>query len=105
MLLDFRRPVESKSVSWFSLQELVDEISSFKRPAFGQVASFDLYLLSKDHISDLLASSSDVGPPAQHELVTDDTQGEIVNRVGVILAAHHFGCHIARCSRRILGIF
>ena len=35
---------------------------------------------------------------SKHALVGHDTDSEKVNRGRVVLATHHFGCHVAWCA-------
>jgi len=104
VLLDLRWAIQAESIAGLSLQALVDEVGSFERPALGQLAPFDVDLLCEDHITDLLAAAADVRAPAHHELVADDADGEVVDSVAMILAAHNLGCHVAGRTRRILRV-
>ena len=55
-------------------------------------------------ITNIFPSLSGVGAPAQHELVSDDAQGEVVDLYPVILSAHHLWGHVAGRSRGIMCI-
>ena len=68
--------------------------------------TLDLNLLCKDHIADLFATTTNIGTAPHHELITDDTDGKVIDTKPMILAAHHFRRHIAwcaRCVRRVLS--
>ena len=52
----------SSTTSAMSLNYLVDEISCFDRPPFGDLVPLDLDLLGQDVVSDLLTRFPYVGP-------------------------------------------
>lgn len=61
-------------------------------------------MLGENHVSDLLARPAHVRTAPKHELVTDDAEGEVVDRLRVVLSAHDFGCHVAWRARSVLGV-
>jgi len=99
MVLDFTRPIQSKSIARLPLQALINEVGSFERPPLRQLMSFNRYLLRKEHIPDLLAGAPHVGPPPHHELVADDAERKVIYAVAVVLPAHDFGGHVAGRAR------
>lgn len=66
--------------------------------------SFNRDLFSEKHISDLFPCSADIGPPAHHELISNYTQGKVIDSITVILAAHDLWSHIPWRSTRIRAI-
>ena len=105
MLLDLGRPVQAESIPGLPLQAFIYEIGGLQGPALRQLVSLDLDLLGEDHVSDFFAAATDVGSATEHELVADDSNSEVVDRVAVILAAHHFGRHVSGCARRVAVVF
>jgi hypothetical protein len=98
MLFNFRWPVQSQTISWFSLQKFVDEICSFKRPTFGEFVSLNLNLFGENHVSDLLARPANIRTSPEHELVPDYANSKIIDCLGVVLTAHDFWSHITGCA-------
>lgn len=84
---------------------LVYEVGCFDGPTGRNVALLDVDLLGEHHVSDVLAGFADVGASTQHELVSDNTNCEVINCIRVILPTHYFGCHVARRPRRVLAVF
>ena len=102
MVLDIFRPIQSKSVQWLSLDESVDKIRSFHRPARRNFRALDLDLLSQDALSYVSSVSSGVWSPAKHTFVANDAHSKVVYCNSVRLFAHYFWSHIPWSSR---GIF
>ena len=42
--------------------------------------------------------------PTKHALVGHNSDGEEVDRLRVVLSAHHLGCHVPGCARRVLRV-
>ena len=55
VVLYFVWPIKTKSVNWFSLDHLVDEICCLDRPTSRNFVSSDLDLLRKDMVPNLLS--------------------------------------------------
>lgn len=55
-------------------------------------------------VSDLFTRLAQVGPSPEHTLVGDHTHSEVINKEGVILAAHHFRRHVAGRAASVLRV-
>lgn len=55
-------------------------------------------------VTDLLSVLSNVRPLAEHALVADDSNSEIVNSHSVVLATHDFRRHVAWGSRCVFSV-
>jgi len=98
MVLEVLRSIESQSVRWLALNELVTEVSRLGAPASGYLLPFDLDLLGENVIPDLFAVFPDVRALAEHALVGNNAHREVVNSDAVVLTAHHLGSHVARSA-------
>jgi hypothetical protein len=105
MVLEVLRSIESQSVRWLALNELVNEVSRLGAPASGDLLPFDLDLLGENVIPDLFAVFPDVRALAEHALVGNNAHCEVVNSDAVVLTAHHLGSHVARSAWRVLRVF
>lgn len=83
---------------------LVDEVCGLDGPAERNFGPLDLNLLGEDVVADLLPGLAQVGPPPEHALVRDHAHREVVDRAGVVLAAHDFGRHVAGRARGVLRV-
>lgn len=88
-------PIEAETVRWLSLKKLVYEVCRFHGPPIWYVYFFEVYLLLENLVANVFASLACVGASSKHELVSDNTKGEVVDLDSVILPTHHFGSHIA----------
>ena len=107
MILDVFWSIQAQSIEWFPLDQSINKISRFNTPTWWNITSFDLYLFGQDMFSDFFSVSSNIWSLAEHAFVSDDAHGEVVHRNTMGLFAHHFRCHVARCSRsvfRVVGV-
>jgi hypothetical protein len=105
VLLHLFRAVQAQSVLRFALNAFVYKVHGFATPALGKISLLDLDLLRKNVVADFFAVLPDEGTLAEHTFVGDDSHCEVVHRYAVVLAAHHFGGHVAGRSRGVLGVF
>lgn len=56
-------------------------------------------------VTDLFPAFADIWTPAKDALVGHDTDGKEIYGCSVVLPAHDFWGHIARCATRVLSIF
>jgi hypothetical protein len=89
MILDFLRTIQAQPIDGFSLDQFINEISSFKAPARGDFIFADLNLFRQNMISDLFSRLAYVRAFSVHAFVTDNAHSEIVNSDSMILSAHH----------------
>lgn len=104
VILDLSWAVKAKSVRWFTLKKLVDEVSRFHWPVCWQVLLLDLCLLLKNLIPDVFASFADVWSSAQHEFVSYYAQGKVVYCYIVVLTAHNLWCHVPWSARSVVRV-
>lgn len=104
VIFNVLRPIETKSIKWFSLDESVNEVSSFDGPALRDLHSLDLDLFGKDVLSDLPSVSASVWSSSKHAFIADDTHGEVVNGHSMRLLAHDLWGHVPWSSRSVLGV-
>lgn len=55
-------------------------------------------------VANLLPRPTNVRSAAKHALVGDDSNGEVVSQVGVVLSVHDFGGHVPRSARCVLRV-
>ena len=94
----------AQAVTWFALDKPIDEISRLVRPSLWDFIRVDLDLLGQDVISDLFSVLTMVGTLAKHALICNNTHGKVVDSNSMILSAHDFWGHIARCPGCILRV-
>ncbi len=130
MILYFFRTVQAKSLSWLSLYHLqndkktyqlrrgylINKINSFFRPIERSIFRLNLNLFGKDLIPDFFSTSSQVRSltnyytisqliySPHHAFISNYSKRIIINSNAMVLPAHHFRCHIAWCSRSVLGV-
>lgn len=104
MVLNFMRATQTQPVCRLPLQEFIDEICCFHRPAIRDIRLLQVDLLGEDLIPDVFASLTSIWSSAKHELMSNDTKSEIVDLYAVVLSAHYFWCHVAWCSRSVVRI-
>ena len=97
-------PETTQTVDWLSLYQFVYEVHSFAGPSAGQILRFNLNLLGENIVSDRPPVLALKRPFAIHALIGNYTHRKVVHCNTVVLAAHHFGCHITRSARCVLGI-
>ncbi len=66
---------------------------------------FDLHLLLKHLISDLLSSLPAVRSLTHHTLISNDTEGIVINSKSMILFTKYFRSHVAWSATCFLGVF
>ncbi len=102
MCLHFTRSLKTKSVLWFPLYELVDEISCSSGPAFRKLLLSDSNLFGQHLLTNFLAGTTFVGSFSQHEFVTANTKCIVVNCYSVVLTAHYLGgCEIINTGNKL----
>ena len=104
VIFDLVRAAEPQSIGRLSLEQFVDEVCGLHGPAVGYVRLPQVDLLGEDLVANVLPRFPRVGPPSQHEFVSDHAQSEIVNLDAVVLATHNFGCHVAWRARGIMRV-
>ena len=85
----------------------VDEVSSFSRPSWRNFLCLNLHLLTQYLISNFSSIPSVIRPPAQHQLVGNNTNSIVINRKRMILPAHHLWSHItwsSTCIATVIGL-
>ena len=55
-----------------------------------------LNVFGKHFLPDLLAILTDVGPAAQHELISHNPESKVINPVRMVFPDHDFRSHVAR---------
>lgn len=104
MLLEHLGAFLTETITWFSLQKFVDEVSSFQRPTVRDIRIVNFDLLGQNMVSNLFPVFATIRTFAEHALISDDTHGEVIDGNTVILATHDFWCHITGRSRGIFRI-
>lgn len=104
MFLYFGGPIQAESVYRFALYKFIDEIRSFQTPAGRHIVFSNLDLLCENVISNFLPVASYIGPFSKHALVSDNSDGKVVDSDAVVLTAHYFRRHIAGRSRSVFRI-
>lgn len=74
------------------------------RPSIGEFVDACLCLFGQHVFLDFPSIFSDVGPPAEHELVGHDSECEVVDGERVFLPVHDFGRHVARSATGVIGV-
>jgi hypothetical protein len=74
------------------------------RPLVGQLVDPYLGLFGQHAFLDFSAVFAEVGSPPEHELISDDSEGKVIDGEGVIFAAHDFGSHVARSATGVVGV-
>jgi len=98
MVLKILGPVQTQSVRWFALDQAVDEVSRLGAPASRDLLPFNLNLLGKYVVSDLLSVFPDIWSLAEHAFVCDHSHSKIVHSNTVVLSAHDLRSHVAGCA-------
>ena len=98
MIFDVLRAIQTKSVQGFSLNEPVNEVSSFYGPPCWYILPFDQNLLRKDMVSDLSPVLSNVRSSPKHTFVPNNTHRKVVHRDTMRLLTHNFRSHISGSS-------
>ena len=104
MLLEHLGAFLTETITWFSLQKLVNKVSSFQRPTVRDIRIVNFDLLGQNMVANLFPVFATIGTFAEHALVSNDTHGEVIDSDTVVLATHHFWCHVAGRSRGIFCI-
>lgn len=105
MLLHLVRTIQAESISRFTLETFINEICRFQGPPIGYFVLSNLDLLRENVIPYFLPSFPIVRPLSEHELKSNNAKSEIVDCTAMILSAHYFWGHIARCATGVLTIF
>lgn len=89
-----------KSASWLALQQSVYKIRSLQRPSIWNLSFFYLDLLRKDGFPYFTATVAKVRSlhrlryySAQHELVPDNPESEVIDWITVGLFTHYLGSY------------
>lgn len=86
------------------MQYSVDKIGGFARPPRRYLLRLDLHLLAQNLVAYFPPIPPIIGSPAQHELIGNNPNRIVINREGMILPAHDFGCHITGRAARIAAV-
>lgn len=101
---DLIHSVIAKSLVAFPLNQFINEVSSFNRPARRNFLLFDLHLFLEHLISDLLPCFALVWPLSHHAFISNDSKCVIIDSKCMVLLAEDLGGHIAGGPARLLGI-
>lgn len=104
MVFNLLWPIEAETVDGLALDQTVNEVRSFKRPAWRHLVLANLNLLRQDVVSDLFTRFSNIRSLPIHALIPDHAHCEVIDSNSMILPAHDLWCHVSWCSRGIFGI-
>lgn len=110
MVFNFLNAISSETVLRFALNEPIDEIHAFSAPPeWRNLVELDLFC--QYLFSDFLSISAYVRPLKSkkmylpcHELISDDAQSKVVDRVRMIHFANYLWSHISWGSRSVFRV-
>lgn len=105
MILHFMSATIPQSILWFSLNHFIYKVRGFDWPSSLNFSFLYLNLLREDVISNFFSRFSNVWSSSIHAFIGHYSNGEVINRGGMILSAHYLWSHVTWCSRCVLRIF
>ena len=104
MLLHLQDTGPAQPLNRFSLQQFVDEVSCFHRPAFGDLFFLDQHLSFLYFLFYLLSRFTEVRPFSHHNFVYNHSECVVVHLVSMTVVEHNFRGHVAWGARGVLSI-
>lgn len=104
VLLNFSVALVTQSVASLASEAFVDEFSRIDTPARRNLILFDLLLLLQDGVADLTPTLAQVRPPPVHALPSNNAYREVISCDAVVVLAHDFGRHVARCAAGLVAV-
>lgn len=101
MPLDLLRSIQAQPINRFPLDQPISEISSLLAPSLRYILLPDLDLLTKYLVPNILPASAQIGSPAHHTFISNDSYCIVIDSYTMVLLTHDFWSHVPRGTRGV----